>query len=362
MNYIILNGKKSTEINGLMIQKLPAITKPPVRNNIETIDGRDGDIVTVLGYGAYDKTFEIGLYGDFDINEIIAYFNSAGTVTFSNEDDKYYNYQILEQINFERLIRFRTATVTMHVQPFKYSLVDQTKTYKFNTNLLNFTDYTKTTNGITVTVADGVFTVSGTGTATTEFYIPVQTLNLDEGDYTLNAMSSGTAANSCSFRLIYDSPSNANSFGGTYAALQNDATASINASINRDKTFNYIWFYISPNVAMNFTVNFTLINNAAKTMSVYNNGNIISKPTITIYGEGTINLQLNGYQLFVINLGNEGNITINISEMEAYKDGILKNRLVTGNYENFVLNPGSNTISVTGDVSQVEISNFSRWI
>lgn len=113
---------------------------------------------------------------------------------------------------------------------------------------------------------------------------------------------------------------------------------------------------------MNFTINFELLNLSEKKMSVANKGNIISKPTMTIYGEGTINLQLNGYQLFVINLGAEGNITINIAEMQAYKDGILKNRLVTGNYENFVLNPGNNTISVTGGVSQVEISDISRWI
>ena len=87
---------------------------------------------------------------------------------------------------------------------------------------------------------------------------------------------------------------------------------------------------------MDFTINYTLLNSSNKTMSVINNGNVIAKPTITIYGEGTVNLQLNGYQVFVINLGEEGNITINIAEMEAYKDGVLKNRLVTGNYENFV--------------------------
>lgn len=362
MNYIILNGKKSTTINGLMIQKLPAITKPPVRNNIDLIDGRDGDIVTVLGYGAYDKTFEIGLYGDFDINEIIAYFNSEGTVTFSNEDDKYYKYQILEQINFEKLIRFKTATVTMHVQPFKYSYVDQTKTFNLTSQLLNFTNWTKTTNGITVTVADGVFTVSGTGSATTEFYVPIPAINLSPGDYVFSGYASGTAPNSCSLRLINDIPSDANSFGGTYITLRDNTNVSLSTTLNRDKTYNYIWLYISGGIAMNFTVDFSLISNAPKTMSVFNNGNFISKPTITIYGEGTINVQLNNYQLFVINLGDEGNITINIAEMEAYKDGILKNRLVTGNYENFVLNPGNNTISVTGDVSQVEISNFSRWI
>ena len=117
-NYIILNGVNSNTLTGLLISKLPPITKPKQRTQIEEIDGRDGDIVTTLGYGAYDKVIDIGLYGDFDIEEVMSYFNSKGTVTFSNEEDMYYNYQIVEQIDFDRLIRFKTAKVRMHVQPF----------------------------------------------------------------------------------------------------------------------------------------------------------------------------------------------------------------------------------------------------
>ena len=121
-NYIILNGVNSNTITGLLISTLPPITKPKIRTQTEEIDGRDGDIVTKLGYSAYDKTIEIGLYGNFDIDEVIAYFNSEGTIVFSNEPDKYYNYQILDQIDYEKLIRFKTAKVKMHVQPFKYPL------------------------------------------------------------------------------------------------------------------------------------------------------------------------------------------------------------------------------------------------
>ena len=121
-NYIILNGNNSNEITGLLIQSLPPISKPLMRTAIEEIDGRDGDIVTNLGYSAYDKEVSIGLYGSYDVDEVIKYFNdnSKGQVTFSNEPDKYYNYEIINQIDFERLIRFKTAIVTLHCQPFKY--------------------------------------------------------------------------------------------------------------------------------------------------------------------------------------------------------------------------------------------------
>ena len=109
MNEVILNGTSSTEFEGLIIQTLPPISKPKIRTNIEEINGRDGDIVTLLGYASYEKSFNIGLSYNYDIDEIIDFFNSEGTVTFSNEPDKYYNYQILEQIDFEKLIRFKTT-------------------------------------------------------------------------------------------------------------------------------------------------------------------------------------------------------------------------------------------------------------
>ena len=126
-NYIILNGQNSNEITGLLIQTLPPISQPKIRTNIEEIDGRDGDIITKLGYSAYNKEISIGLYGNYNVDDIIKYFtdNQSGKVTFSDEPDKYYYYEILDQVDFDKLIRYRTATVTLHCQPFKYSTTEE---------------------------------------------------------------------------------------------------------------------------------------------------------------------------------------------------------------------------------------------
>jgi predicted phage tail component-like protein len=233
MNFITLNGIRSDSVKGLLISELPPVVKPQQRTEIEEIDGRDGDIVTKLGYSAYDRTMLIGLHGDFDIDDVIRFFDSEGDAIFSNEPDKLYKYQILDDIEFERLIRFRKAKVSFHVQPFKYSAVER-----------------------------------------------IKTINAESED---------------SFRVL-------------------------------------------------------------------NSGNTVARPRITITGSGTINLSLNNHQMFVINLGNEGYITIDTEEMNAYKGSVLKNRLVTGNYDNFALTLGMNVISWTGDVDAVSIEKYSRWI
>ena len=66
--YVTINNKNSLELTGLYISKLPDISKPSKRATIEEIDGRDGDIITTLGYSAYDKELEIGLFGLYDLD------------------------------------------------------------------------------------------------------------------------------------------------------------------------------------------------------------------------------------------------------------------------------------------------------
>ena len=236
--YIAINGVSSKTVDGLLIQSLPPISKPLMRTEIEEIDGRDGDIVTPLGYSAYDKELTIGLYGEYDVTEVINFFNQSGKVVFSNEPDKYYNFAQYAQIDLNKLIRYKTAKVKLHVQPFKYS-----------------EDETTITN--------------------------------------------------------------------TYE----DVTSA--------------------------------------TISVRNSGNIYSRPTLSITGQGNVGVYLNTVQVLNIALDDTSAETIIISgsEMNAYSpDGIYMNRQVTGNYDNLVLNVGVNTLLIEGNITSVLVDNYSRWI
>lgn len=235
--YIVINGISSKTISGLLIQSLPPISKPKVRTSVEEIDGRDGDIVTVLGYSAYDKEIQIGLYGEYDVDDVIDFFNTSGNIVFSNEPDKYYKFALYEQIDLEKLLTFKTAKVKIHVQPFKYS------------------DYETT-------------------------------INNDYADIT------------------------------------------------------------STNI------------------TVRNDGNIYSKPTISITGVGNISISLNGYQIFELALGSdETTIIIDSEAMNAYDtSGNYLNRLVTGDYDDLRFKSGVNSLVVSGSITNVSIKNYSRWI
>ena len=155
MNKIIWKDIDSTSIKGLLISELPPITKPKMRVQETEIDGVDGSIIEELGYESYDKSILIGLTKDFDINEVIKYFSGEGNVVFSNESDKYYKARIIEQIDYERLLRFRTATVTFRVQPFKYKLNEET-------TVVDDLEITINNNGNTK--SKPIIEVTGTGT------------------------------------------------------------------------------------------------------------------------------------------------------------------------------------------------------
>lgn len=170
--YVIINGVDSRTIQGLLITSLPPISKPAQRTLTETIDGRDGDSSIKLGYSAYDKSLGIALTFGYNVDDIIAFFNSEGTIIFSNEPDKLYNFEIFEQIDLEKLIRFKTGTVTIHTQPFKFSTTE---------NPLEFTnkEFTVVNNGNINSRPNIV--VTGEGLATMQIN-GKNAINIDFGD------------------------------------------------------------------------------------------------------------------------------------------------------------------------------------
>lgn len=464
MNYIELNGKSSLDVQGLLVQSLASITKPKIRTQVEEIDGRDGDIVTRLGYSAYDKEISIGLYGNYDIDEIIQYFveNDKGTVLFSNEEEKIYKYEILDQVDFEKLLRFKTAKVKFHVQPFKMSSIE-------DKTIVNISSSNSTIEGTSVTFNssndsalstllingiskqittpstkkpcnvislgdNGAIELKRTSVNPLSYSIPLSeplrslpnsvkdTLDLtgvhkNVGKYKFTGAETWAddSANGYAYLMIskVTSLSDLKPYGYVYSNYFKNGTSSesgvifvgesaIAITYNEDilnlatlKKFLasnnvYVIYELSTQKNVSFTqAQKTVINSIqskkgvntfsvsgtpkptikitvadTKSFMIRNTGNTYAKPMITIHGSGTINISLNNYQIFVIELGDKEQITIDTNLLDAYNNDTkeLMNRLVTGNYDNFKLNVGNNTISWTGSVSSIEISNYSRWI
>lgn len=232
MSNLTFKNINSDTIQGLLICNLPPISKPQMRIEITEIEGRDGDIIDEIGYKSYDKNIDIALTRNYDIDQIIKYFSGSGDLILSNEPDKVYKASIYEQIDYEKLLRFKTASIIFHVQPYKYKLNEEL----------------------------------------------------------------------------------------------------VDVSINDENS-----------------------------VIVNNQGLEISKPILTIYGTGIITISINGQDIFSVDLGDdEEYIVIDSLQEEAYKENILKNRLMSGEFPK--LNVGDNIIGWTGDLTRIIIDPKSRWL
>lgn len=120
MSKLIWRGIDSETIAGLIITNIPPISKPKMRNNAIKIDGRDGDIIEELGYESYTKNVGIGLAGNYNLDQVMKFFTGKGTLIISSEPDKVYYATILDKIDYEKLLRFKKATVKFYTQPYKY--------------------------------------------------------------------------------------------------------------------------------------------------------------------------------------------------------------------------------------------------
>lgn len=184
MNTITFKGVSSDTLDGLIIQTLPAITKPAMRTSVTEIEGRDGDITDVLGYAAYEKDVVIGLKPGYDIDAIAKYFSGAGTLVLSNEPTRVYNVDLYNQVDFEQLYRYRTATVKFWSQPFKYLLGETATT-------LNVTSqHSISVNSVGLEVSMPLIRLEGSGILTLSINtVDTLTVTIDESYLLLDSAS-----------------------------------------------------------------------------------------------------------------------------------------------------------------------------
>lgn len=360
MNYIELNGVRSDTVDGLIIQELPPVTKPLMRTEIEEIDGRDGDLITELGYAAYDRTAKIGLHGRYRIDDAIAFFSSSGVAVFSNEPDRFYKYTILEQIDFQRLVRFREAEVVFHVQPFKYSAVSNK--LNFDRSIFELFDTVQIKNGVRVSVNDNVVTVKGTATQASGFFLKMKNpavVTPDQWKMRLKTKGDGTGA---SARIIVDFPLDSESFGGRSLDLRNNSNSNMTKNVAEESTYNYFYLLIPSGKSYNFSTEPSLYTNLTNNFVITNFGNTISKPKITVYGTGTIKLGINGKELITLTMGDYDHIVLDVINYNAYSGNVLCNRSVSCDYDDIFLQQGDNIISFTGEAEKIVFEEYSRWL
>jgi predicted phage tail component-like protein len=92
--------------------------------------------------------------------------------------------------------------------------------------------------------------------------------------------------------------------------------------------------------------------------TLYNTGTVFSEPVIKVYGSGNIALTINGRSFSVSGINQY--VTIDSVFQDSYKDTILYNNNMTGEFPIFDI--GDNSISWTGNITKIEITPNWRWI
>ena len=92
--------------------------------------------------------------------------------------------------------------------------------------------------------------------------------------------------------------------------------------------------------------------------TIYNPGTANAKPIIKVLGNGAMNLTINNIVITLTNVVDY--VTIDSELMDCYKDTLLKNNDMAGNFPELV--PGINTISWVGAITQIQIIPNWRWL
>lgn len=95
-----------------------------------------------------------------------------------------------------------------------------------------------------------------------------------------------------------------------------------------------------------------------KDTSVYNYATYYSKPIISVFGSGDINILIDEQQVTLKDV--EDHITVDSVKMRTYKDLEIQNEKKIGNFP--ILKPGQNNINWDGNITKIVIVPNFRWI
>lgn len=186
---------------GIIIESTPIIPRAKRSYNTYEIPGRDGFLtIDNKTYEGITFSMECHFKEGADVNEIRAFLNGYGTLQVDNE--KEYTGYISNQIDFEKIVRFRRFIIQFRLQPIAKALTTTTET-RSTTGTFTSTTYTNTYPKITITCSGNV------------------TIGLNDISFTLHG-ASGTYILDCEAKVITKNGVNAsNIMSGDFPYVKN---------------------------------------------------------------------------------------------------------------------------------------------
>lgn len=120
------NGVRCTDY-GIHVSQHPPLAIPTERVTFTNIPGRSGSLTTLEGDDVYEDlvlTVECFIADASRIPDIATWLKGSGTVTFATRQGGFYNARVVNQINFEKILRgnpHRAFAINFRCKPFWYA-------------------------------------------------------------------------------------------------------------------------------------------------------------------------------------------------------------------------------------------------
>ena len=126
---------------GLVALTQPKVQTPKMKVDIQTIDGSDKTEVVERGYEPYNLDIQMMCANPAHLDAALVFLQGSGALISDDDTTKYWNAQIIEQVEFERLSKgpaIRVADVQFFVKnPYRYLVTESNVTLTSPGNVTN---------------------------------------------------------------------------------------------------------------------------------------------------------------------------------------------------------------------------------